>query len=337
MRLLAAAVLAFGLSSSASVARAACDPGLSTCIEADTYWPHAGPAYFNVVGGTSTTAPARVGFGWATTYAARPIVLVLPSSRPSGTEVVAVDHLWNATFLFSYGLTDRIEATVALPTTLYRTGTGISALTQQTSTDLPRAALRDVRAGTAFALLPTSPTQPFGLATRLAFAFPTGDETSFSGEGAIVALPSFAGEYRQGPLVLGAEVGARLRRASDLAGTRVGSQLVVALGMGGEILEGNKLGVLLEAVLLPTLVHQHELSSVSSTSGRAVIGDRRTLMPTEWLMSLRTAALMSGDMSLSLGGGGSLGLTGESGITSPSFRLTFALRYAPRPSMNAQE
>src|SRR5687767_9226976 len=117
---LVVALLVGGLSSSPSVARAGCTPGLSTCIEADTYWPHAGPAYFNLVGGTSTTSAGRVGFGWVSTYASRPIVLLLPSSQPSGTEVAAVDHLWNATFLFSYGLTERIDAGVALPTTLYR-------------------------------------------------------------------------------------------------------------------------------------------------------------------------------------------------------------------------
>src|SRR6185503_2888356 len=131
MRLVVIAVLGFALSSSPRSAHAACDTGLSTCIEADTFWPHAGPAYFNVVGGTTTTSRGALGFGWSTTYVARPIVLLLPSSQPGGTEVVAVDHLWNATFLFSYGLAERIEATLAIPTTLYRTGTGISALTQQ--------------------------------------------------------------------------------------------------------------------------------------------------------------------------------------------------------------
>jgi ABC-type dipeptide/oligopeptide/nickel transport system ATPase subunit len=39
---------------------------------------------------------------------------------------------------------------------------------------------------------------------------------------------------------------------------------------------------------------------------------------------------MSGDMSLSVGAGSSLGLAGESGVTSPSFRVVLALRYAPR-------
>jgi OmpA-OmpF porin, OOP family len=331
MRLVAMTALGVALAASPRVAHAACETGLSTCIDADTFWPHAGPAYFNVVGSAATTASGAVGFGWSTTYLARPLVLLLPSSRPSGTEVAAVDHLWNATFLFSYGLTERIEATLAIPTTLYRTGTGISALTQQASQPIARSAMRDIRAGAAFAVLrpPLPSAGGFSMATRLEFALPTGDESSFSGDRTVVGIPSFAGEFRRSGLVLGAEIGARLRTTSDLAGTRVGSQLVASFGMGGELLSGNKLGVMLEGVILPTLAAQHELAPVS-TNGRAVAGDRRPLMPTEWLASIRTGELLSGDMSASLGAGGSLGLTGESGVTSPSFRVVFAVRYAPR-------
>jgi OOP family OmpA-OmpF porin len=330
--------LGLALASSPVTARAACETGISTCTDADTFWPHAGPAYFNIVGATATTSRGAVGFGWATTYLARPIVLLVPSSRPSGTEVTAIDHLWNATFLFSYGLTDRIEATLALPTTLYRTGTGISALAHQSSEPIARSAMRDIRVGTAFALLPALPptARGFSAATRVEFALPTGDESSFNGDRTLLGLPSVAGEFRQAGLVLGAAFGARLRTISDLFGTRVGSQLVFSLGMGGEILQGNKLGVLLEAVALPTLAAQHELAP-ASIDGRLVTGNRRPLMPTEWLASVRTGDLMNGEMSLSLGAGGSLGLTGESGMTSPGFRAVFALRYAPRGGTKARE
>ena len=329
--LLAMTAVAFATTTRATVAEAACEAGLSTCVDADTFYPHAGPAYFSVVGGTATTARATAGFGWAATYAARPIVLLVPSSRPSGTEVAAVDHLTNATFLFSYGLSDRIEATLALPATLYRTGTGISAITGQSTTELSRSALRDIRVGSAFALLPTPSSvapRPFSLATRLEFTLPTGEESSFSGDRTVVAMPSVAAEFRRSGLVLGGELGARLRGTSDLAGTRVGSQIAFAFGMGGEILDGQKLGVLLEAIALPTLVAQHELSPLGSNEQRRVTGNRPLLMPTEWLASVRTGALMSGDLSLSLGAGGSLGLTGESGMLSPSLRVILAVRYA---------
>lgn len=315
-----------------SAARAACEPGLSTCIEADTYWPHAGPAYFNIVGGTATTAPGTVGFGWATTYVARPIVLLLPSSQAGGTEVPAVNHLWNATFLFSYGIIDRLEANVAVPATLYRDGTGISTLTQQTSTELSRAGLRDLRFGATYALVPQPTTEAggFSLGSRLQFALPTGNEAAFSGDRTAVAIPSLAADFRRGPLVVGGELGARIRGTNDLAGTRIGSQIAISFGMGSEILPGRALGILVEAIALPTLVDQHELSPASPQSGRTVSGDRRFLMPTEWLASLRTAELMSGDLSLSVGAGGSLGLTGESGATSPSLRGVLSVRYAPR-------
>ena len=335
MRLVVIA-LGVALASSPRLAHAACGAGLSTCIEADTFWPHAGPAYFNIAGSTTTTARGVLGFGWVTTYLARPIVLLVPSSQPGGTEVAAVDHLWNATFLFSYGLSERIEATLALPTTAYRTGTGISALTQQTSQPLARTAMRDIRVGSAFALLPAPPpgTGGVSVATRLELGLPTGAESSFNGDRTVIGLPSVAGEFRQAGLVLGAEIGARLRTTSDLLGTRVGSQLVFSFGVGGEILEGNKLGILVEAVTLPTLTAQHELGPASA-EGRPVVGDRRMLMPTEWLASVRTGELLSGDMSLSLGAGGSLGLTGESGVTSPSFRAVLAVRYAPRAGSSA--
>jgi hypothetical protein len=109
----------------------------------------------------------------------------------------------------------------------------------------------------------------------------------------------------------------------------MGSQITFSFGMAGEILDTNRLGVLLEAIALPTLVAQHELSSVAINEDRVVTGNRHPLMPTEWLASVRTGAFMSGDMTLSLGAGGSLGLTGESSMTSPSFRLTLGLRYTP--------
>jgi hypothetical protein len=330
MRLVALVAFGFVLWGSPSSARAACDPGLSTCIDADTFWPHAGPAYFSNVGGTALTPHGAFGFGWITTYLTRPIVLLLPSTQTGGTEVTAVNYRLDATFLFSYGLTDRIEATLAVPVALYQTGTGISALTSQSSRSIDRTAMRDVRAGAAFALLVPPPRGGFSLASRLELALPTGDESSFNGDRTTVMLPSFAAEYRRSGLVLGGEFGARLRGTSDLFGTRVGSQLAFSLGIGGEILSEDRLAVVLEAMILPTLVAQHELSPVVLNQDRAVSGDRNALMPTEWLASLRTAALMSGDMAVSFGAGGSLGLTGESGATSPSFRLVLGLRYAPR-------
>src|SRR4051812_4814741 len=114
----------------------ASDAHLSTCFDADNAWPHPGPGFFDLIGGGTTTPPGTFGLGLYATYLARPVVLVLPSVDPSGAEVVAVVRLADATVLFSLGLTSRLEATIALPVAVYRTGVGISPVTSQHSTPL---------------------------------------------------------------------------------------------------------------------------------------------------------------------------------------------------------
>lgn len=305
---------------------------LSTCVDADTLWPHAGPAYFGFVGGVDTTAAGQAGFAVVTTYATRPIILVVPTTQPTGTEVAAVDDLWDATFLFSLGLTDRLELDAALPVTLGRTGTGVSALTSQTPSSLSLTTMRDARLGATFRLAPRArefPGEAFGVAARFELGLPTGDETSFAGDRSFVGVPSFAADFRRGIFMAAGELGARLRQTADLAGSRVGSEVVIAFGIGAELREDDKLSMHLEAMALPTLVKQDELGLDLATGKRVATGTRPPLVPAEWQASVRSAELMDGDLSASVGVGTSLGLTGESGITTPSVRLIFAIRYAP--------
>jgi hypothetical protein len=321
-------------------ARADCLPEshLSTCIDADTLWPHPGPGYFGLVGSTDTTAAGQAGFGLVTTYATRPVVLMVPSTQPSGTEVPAVDDLWDATFLFSLGLTDRIELGAALPVTLRRDGTGVSVLTSQTPSDIPRATMRDIRLGATFGLTPRSldyPGHTFAAATRFELSLPTGDEGSFAGDRSLVGVPSFAADFRTGPFMAAGELGARLRQTSDLVGTRVGSQVVIGLGVGAQLRETDKLSLHLEAIALPTLIGQDELGLDTDTGKRVVTGSRHPLVPAEWQASVRSAELMNGDLSASLGFGSSITL-GDSAITAPSLRMIFSIRYAPLGRTSAE-
>jgi hypothetical protein len=305
---------------------------LSTCIDADTLWPHPGPAYFGFVGGTDTTAPGQAGFGIVTTYASRPITLMVPTTQPSGTEVAAVDNLWDATILFSFGLTDRIEVDAALPMTLGRGGTGVSVLTSQTPVTLSRATMRDARLGATFSLAPRArdfPGSDFGFVSRFELALPTGDETSFAGDRALVGIPSFAADYRFGAFMAASELGARLRQTSDLLGSRVGSQVVFALGVGVQLRDADRLSLHLEAMALPTLIGQRELELDLESGKRFASATRPPLMPAEWQASVRSAELMGGDLSASLGFGTAMGLTGDSAITAPSARVIFGIRYAP--------
>jgi hypothetical protein len=52
------------------------------------------------------------------------------------------------------------------------------------------------------------------------------------------------------------------------------------------------------------------------------------IAPAEWQVSARTAPLQGGDFAIQLGGGGELPLT-NGAVTSPRFRFTLGLRWAP--------
>jgi hypothetical protein len=310
----------------------ATDVHLATCIDADTLFSHPGPVTFHFIGARRTTLPGTVGVGFVATYLSRPIVLVLPSVDPRGAEAVAVDHVLDTTLLLSLGLTERVEATLALPVVAYRSGSGLSALTSDRTRPLAHAAMRDARVGAAVRVAgcpgPTCEA-PFGAAARFELSLPTGDESSFAGDRSVVAIPSVSGEYAVLPFVVGAELGARVRATSDLAGSRVGSQLVFAAGLGADVLDDRKLGFFLEAFALPTLAAQHDLSVDATTGERVESGSRAALVPAEWEAMVRSADVVTDGMSLSLGAGTPLVFGGESAVTAPKFRVTFALRYAP--------
>src|SRR5689334_20095571 len=98
------------------------DPLVNGCLNSDTFWPHAGPQRFAGVGGTETTASGRFGFALTTAYLLSPVVIHAPSPGPFGSDRDAVDHQVNSNFLFSYGVTSRLELDLALPLTLIQDG-----------------------------------------------------------------------------------------------------------------------------------------------------------------------------------------------------------------------
>src|SRR5262245_35953815 len=104
-------------------------PLVSTCINADTFWPNAGPQRFAAVGSTETLADRQVGFGLVTTYLSRPVTIHIGSPGPSGSRAFVVDNQVNANFLFAYGVTDHLQLDVGVPITLVQTGAGTSPVT----------------------------------------------------------------------------------------------------------------------------------------------------------------------------------------------------------------
>jgi hypothetical protein len=154
--------------------------------------------------------------------------------------------------------------------------------------------LRDVRLGFGFSL-PRLPVLPrLGAKLRFEAKLPLGSAQALAGEEGPVASPSLALSTGAGGFFGGIELGARLRRPTDVFGARIGSQAVLALG-GGYGWRKLGLTLALEAYALPSL-----------------IADGRTqYLPAEWLGSVRFAPRLLGPVSLGLSGGGGLPLASD--------------------------
>jgi hypothetical protein len=285
------------------------------------------------VGSADTTEQGKLGFGLVTTYLSRPIVLHT-ASPGGGSDAYAINDQVNGSFLWSYGVSDRLELDFALPVTFGQGGAGITPLTG--GAGLNDTAVRDMRFGFAYALgphkaTPSSDSHWKGITARLDVSAPTGDRYQFAGERSGVFVPSIASEYRLAAWFVGAELGARIRPVTQLLDARVGSQLVAALGVGVDILRDRLLSATLEAWTMPTLVEQAAVNILSDTYVSAPGGG--SLVPGEWSLSARSMPFVGRDLSIQLGGGSAL----TSAVTSPRFRFTLAVRWAPeRPDDTAR-
>jgi outer membrane protein OmpA-like peptidoglycan-associated protein len=321
-----------GVSSPAQASECGDVSRLSSCVNADTLWPHAGAASFQSVGATETTPPSQFSFGLVTSYLRKPIVLRASSPDPAGTQVPAVDHLVNSAFLWAFGVTDRLELNLVMPATLYQTGSGLSGYTSSRATPLPTTAVRDLRYGLAYAVLPRArayPTHGLAATARFEMSAPVGDRQSFAGDRTAVWYPSVSADYRVGRLIVGSEIGARLRGTSEVAGTRVGSQIFASVAVGYDILRDQQLTAAIEAFALPTLVGQKDLHRDPTTAELIAQDSSRRLVPAEWMATVRTAPVSGGDFSIAASGGTSLAFSDPSSMTSPIYRFVLGVRYAP--------
>jgi hypothetical protein len=317
-----------------------CSGAASPCVNADSFWPHAGPADFESVGSADTVAHRQLGFALVADYLSRPIVLKLPAGTGTSTDYAVNDQV-NGTFLWSYGVTDRLQLDFALPVTFGQSGVGLAPLR---GSGLRDTAIRDLRFGFAYAFVPQPrSTRPegggrsgWGLAGRLEIAAPTGDRDQLAGDRTGVFVPSIAADFHAGPVFGAAEVGARIRPPTDLLGARVGTQIVTSAGVGVDLAPRRLLSAAIEAWALETLVGQEDAFVQGNTV--TTRSNSRVLVPSEWQLSVRTAPLASGDLSIQLGGGGPIPWSGDGALTTPRFRILLGIRWEPlgrRPALTA--
>jgi len=331
-----AAALAITALSTPAAADCSGSEHLGTCINSDTLWPHPGPTRFQSIGSTETTPHKEFSFGLVTSYSRKPIVLRASNTNPNG-DVPVLDHMITSNILIGFGLFNLMEINVALPTTLYQTGDGLGAFTGSESKEVTGSAMRDIRFGAAFSVLPQSASaqddesvrNPFSLALRFELGIPTGDSDWFGGDRGVVPIPSAAAEYRMGRLALATEIGARFRKTSQLAGARVGNQGFVGIGAGFDALPHDMLTVALEAYALPVFANQKTISR--DAGGDLVVGQSSTpLIPAEWMASLRSVPNKDSRISFSLGFGTAIPFT-ESAMTAPEYRIIAGIRFDPKP------
>jgi OOP family OmpA-OmpF porin len=318
--------MAAGLVTSGSAQAAECDNALvSACINSDTLWPHAGPSRFVTVGSAETVADSRVSFGLITSYQSRPIVIHNPSPAPAGADATVIDNQVNGTFLFAYGVTKRLELDAMLPITFIQSGSGVSAITA--GAELRDTTTRDARFGFTFAFLEQwdAAAKKLGLVGRFEVSAPLADKDQFAGENNGVLIPSLAADYRLGRLFLGAELGMRIRKTTELDGYRVGTQGFIGVGAGVDVLPRELLSVMVEARALPIFVEQG--TPTQTPSGLTSTPNGKYTAPADWTVAVRTAPLAGGDLAFSLGGSGWLPISDQVGT--PRFRFTLGIVFAP--------
>jgi hypothetical protein len=321
-----AAVVGVALALAPRVSRASdCQPrsGLSPCVDADDLWPHAGGGSFFSIGTTSTTPAGSVAVGLVGSFFKHPIGVRVASADPAGSTVFLVDDALDATLMLAFGITRRLELTAAAPATIYQDGAGIAAIVGGAS-PAPHSAARDVRFGLAMTIV-ERPLDASGAALvgRLEFVAPSATRDAFAGGATAVMWPSLAFSYRLGRVDLAAELGARVRGATALANAVVGTQIQAALGASVDILRERWLAAGAEAFALCTTARQ-------LADARDAGAGTPPLIPAEWIAHVSTSHLAAGALTLGVGGGTTLPLTSHFALTSPSYRLDLAVRYAPQ-------
>lgn len=311
------------------------EDAFSSCVDADAWWlPPAASRFMGI--DAAGVLPRRSWLaGLGVTYLARPVELRVASPDPEGRTVAVVDDALNATAFAAFGLSSRVEVEASLPFTVHQTGAGVQGITTQNGEPLSAQALRDPRVGASYRLLENVSSWSLSSKATLRIALPLGTDDALAGDRSFVIAPASTWGAASGPFFASVQLGARLRRVTRLGTARMGSQLVAALGFGMDVLPNELLSLSVEATAMPVLASQ----TTHAPDGMRIAG---RLVPAEWLLSARSQPFRSSRLSLQLGAGTGIPLSAEertapsgetesdhfAGITSPRYRVVFAVRYA---------
>lgn len=294
-------------------ARADCDT--APCVHAEPMWLTPAARRFALISDTQAPALGKVAGTVQFGFRFRPAVIEAPAPNQAGRDVNALRHATDVTLGLRAGIGRELEVTLVLPAGLYQRGAGIKGITHQAAPPVAEQSLHDPRLGFG-CVLPVD-SRALSAKLRLELKLPLGDASALAGERSVVASPSITFAAHRAGWFAGLELGARWRPPTELFGSRVGSQALIALGTGYE-LSKPFLTFAAEAYALPSLVRSSSSSYV----------------PAEWLASARYAPRAVPQLSFGVGGGTGLPFSSDGagsffGFGVPLFRALVFARWAP--------
>jgi hypothetical protein len=295
-------------------ALAECGTPTIDCVDAEPMWQSPAAVRLSLVSDTGPLTSGKVALGTSLTFRRRPAALNVPAPNQDGRDVSLIEDALGWSLAARVGVGNRMELT-AVAAGLSQHGAGIKGVTSQSAPAIDSPALQDPRIGFGYALNTATPR--WGAKIRFEAKLPLGNALVLAGDPSFVANPSFALSSNLGGFFGGLELGARLRKPSSFFGLRVGSQALIAAGVG-YALAGPRLGFAVELYLLPSLID----------SGS------HPYLPAEWLFTTRYAPRFFGNFSVGAGIGTGLPLSGSVGGASlgfgvPSYRVLGFARLTP--------
>jgi hypothetical protein len=296
--------------------RAECTGG-APCLDAEPLWLTPSARHFTFASDTAAPPLGKLAGSATIGFRYEPVVLEAPAPSAAGREINLIRHTTDLTAGLLVGIGSRMELTLALPAGLYQRGAGIKGVTHQFAPPISEQSLHDPRLGFGYAL----PFSPAGITgkLRLELKLPLGDQEALMGEQSFVMSPTLAIFTRSRGWFSGLESGVRLRRPSEFFGRRVGTQFLLAGGVGYELSR-------------PELAFMAEVYALQSLAARTA-AEQDTAA--EWLASVRFRPKSWPQLAFGLGGGTGIparSSDGEwrAGVGAPLFRALVFARWLPQ-------
>ncbi len=305
--------------------------GLSTCIASDQLWTHGGSGPWFSQAPTQLPRRGELLTSFTASFVHRPVGLRVSSPDPEGTTIYAVDNALGGQLSFAYGLHPRSALSLIAPFVLYQDGAS-KADVVGSDQQLPGHAMGDVRLGTHVGILPDDASRPHWptLALRFEMSLPTGDVEAFSSSPSVGFAPGVSTRQRFGSLSVGADLGARLRREVELAGSLIGSDITGSIGASFAVLEASKLNVGAEIFTRISLLEQTTRVVHPITSEISYRTADQHHIPTEWLLSARSEGWYRGQLSFAVAGGSFIPTGPDVPVTAPAARVMASVAFSSR-------